>query len=45
MENNIGGARSTVLEKSNGSTTSQKITVIGPVPNQSVEEALISQES
>ena len=43
MESNIGGARNTALEKASGYTTIKKIMGIGPVPNQSLEEALIFQ--
>ena len=43
VENNIGGSRSTALEKSSGSARSQNVTVIRPVNNQAVEEELNHQ--
>ena len=43
MEINIGGARNTVLDRTNNSVTSQKIDGIRPAYHQAVEESLIHQ--
>ena len=43
MENNIGVARNTALEKANGYATRHNIAGSGPVPHQAVEEVLSHQ--